>query len=66
MNDSNGRVHINTSVGRSAKTYIYQNYATTWLRLEDLPRAMADWDRWLRESRESGHYDDNDDDDAYK
>ena len=39
-------LHIDTSVGWQVKTYLHQLCADIGCRLEDLPRAMNDKDRW--------------------
>ena len=41
-----GLLHRHTSVGQPAKTYIYQLWVDTGFRLEDLPKVMADRDKW--------------------
>ena len=55
--------HGQTSVGRSAKTYMYQLCADTRCRIEDLSTVRTDRDGWWkrerkreRESKESGQH----------
>ena len=48
--------HGHTSVGQPAKTYVHQLCVDNRYSLDNLPRAMADWDGWrvsAREPRES-------------
>ena len=49
---SYGLLHMYTSVRQTNKDNIYQPFADTRCSIEDLPRAMDDWDR-RRESMES-------------
>ena len=39
--------HSHTSVSQPAKTYIHQLYADTGFLLQNLPKVMADKDKWL-------------------